>query len=527
MKARWCLSAALALGSATGVWGDEPAAAKGAAPKAATKATSVRAAVLIPATPLTPATKATKTADAVPATPVIAATPTTPATPAASGSTPAGRFLGSILKALSGGDSQPAITIEGALDGAANLNGPAPADASHQPLKTVRVAGEGGATLQTLAVAETGEVVCLIGPARYAAVGAGSENKLPPSEIHVFDRDGKLLQHWSVPFTGQSVALGGKGEIWVAGDGHVARYTADGKLDVQVEVPHIREMLNNREAMEKQAREQIEATRKSYEQQLAELKKQLEEAKKREAEKPAEEVKRPMPRVAGQPVFINPNDSKFIEQQIQAYENAMKTVGNQRVEDIIRQNLGRLRTINGLSVTDKEIFLMCGETQGYGFSLWRMDLQLTKSEKLLSRLSGCCGQMDVQVRGETIAIAENTRHRVARYDLEGALVDSFGVRGRESKGNSFGGCCNPMNCRIMPNGDVYTSESEGIVKRFNAKGEFVEFVGMVKLTGGCKNVAVAASVSGDRVYFCDQPGSQFIILERKPVAETTAAAGGE
>jgi hypothetical protein len=77
-----------------------------------------------------------------------------------------------------------------------------------------------------------------------------------------------------------------------------------------------------------------------------------------------------------------------------------------------------------------------------------------------------------------------------------------------------------MNCRITASGDVYTAESEGVIKKFNSKGEFVALIGTAKLTGGCKNVAVAASPDGDTVYFCDLPGSQIIILKKStaPVA---------
>ena len=103
----------------------------------------------------------------------------------------------------------------------------------------------------------------------------------------------------------------------------------------------------------------------------------------------------------------------------------------------------------------------------------------------------------------------------------GKLVSHFGKRERESEGECFGGCCNPMNCRIGAGGEIYTAESEGVVKKFNAQGEFVALIGTVKLSGGCKNVAVAASPKGDRVYFCDLPGSRIIVLAQK----TATAAG--
>ena len=72
-----------------------------------------------------------------------------------------------------------------------------------------------------------------------------------------------------------------------------------------------------------------------------------------------------------------------------------------------------------------------------------------------------------------------------------------------------------MNLRAATNGDIFTAESEGIIKRFNEKGDFLAVVGQVRLAGGCKNVAVAANGTGDRVYFCDQPGSRIIILAKK------------
>ena len=76
-----------------------------------------------------------------------------------------------------------------------------------------------------------------------------------------------------------------------------------------------------------------------------------------------------------------------------------------------------------------------------------------------------------------------------------------------------------MNVRIVSGGTVYTAESEGFVKEFSPKGEFVKLVAHATVTGGCKNVAVAATPDGKTVYFCDQPGSQIIILTLKTTAK--------
>lgn len=471
--------------------------------------------------PALEAKRTAKPASTVPATRVVPAVPKGAAKPATTES-PAGqatsalfRAIGEALSPRTAPAATPAvITLEGAAPDAPQA---APPESTHQLLKAVKVSGERGATLQTLAATPEGNVVCLLGPSRYAPVGQSASPLSPKSEVRLFDRDGKELRRWSVAFTGQSVAVGPGGEIFVAGDGRVAKFSADGKLDVETEVPHIQDLLKDNAALEQQAREQIKSTLESYEETIRNMKQQIETIEKSVKEKGAE-------RNAANPNGDRRQELSLLKSQVQAYENALKSTKGQDLKDTIRSITSRMRIINGLSVTEKDVYVMCGETKGYGYSLWRMNSALTKSEKVLSRLSGCCGQMDVQVRGDQIVIAENTRHRVARYGLDGTLADSFGARNRESIGAKFGGCCNPMNCRIMDNGDIYTAESEGVIKKFNSQGEFVALIGVVRLTGGCKNVAVAATPQGERVFFCDQPGSQFVILEAKPAAET--AAGG-
>jgi hypothetical protein len=66
---------------------------------------------------------------------------------------------------------------------------------------------------------------------------------------------------------------------------------------------------------------------------------------------------------------------------------------------------------------------------------------------------------------------------------------------------------------------VYTAESEGYVKEFAPNGDFVKLVAHAKVEGGCKNVAVAATPDGKTIYFCDQPGSQIIVLALKSTAK--------
>jgi sugar lactone lactonase YvrE len=75
-----------------------------------------------------------------------------------------------------------------------------------------------------------------------------------------------------------------------------------------------------------------------------------------------------------------------------------------------------------------------------------------------------------------------------------------------------------MNVRGGSQGQIYTAESEGIVRAFDKEGKPLGVLGSVKITGGCKNVAIAVSPNGNTVYFCDQPGSKIHIMARKPEA---------
>jgi hypothetical protein len=120
----------------------------------------------------------------------------------------------------------------------------------------------------------------------------------------------------------------------------------------------------------------------------------------------------------------------------------------------------------------------------------------------------------VQCCSNDIIVAENTRHRFAKYDRDGKELVTGGKRGKETEPGCFGGCCNPMNVRSC-GGDVLTAESEGIIKKFSSTGEFMTIVGTVNISGGCKNVAIAATKDESRIYFCDQPGGKVIILKKK------------
>src|SRR5205823_11698357 len=106
-----------------------------------------------------------------------------------------------------------------------------------------------------------GKIVGLVGPARYAPIGVEGA-AAATSEICLFDREGKELQRWALPFAGQSVGVGADGAIYAAGDGHIARYSADGKLQSQADAPHLAE-LKNEKLLRRAAEEQLQPQKES------------------------------------------------------------------------------------------------------------------------------------------------------------------------------------------------------------------------------------------------------------------------
>lgn len=371
-----------------------------------------------------------------------------------------------------------------------------PKSATKDSYRRIKVnATVGWLSLQTFCVNHEGQLVALLGTSRYA------NEKSKPSEVQILSPQGAVIKEWKLSFSAQSINIGPDHLIYVAGDGKVAKYDNEGKELALMSLPHIDEMVGNNDKMRKDAEELLKKQQESYNKSILSLEKQLERLKK---DKTPEQLKSAAAKIS------------MLESQIQAYQQIGGDKSSRKIDEVVEQLLTRLRIINSIAISDQDVFLVCGDNKGYGYNLWRTDLGFHDPKLVINNLRGCCGQMDVQIAGSDIIVAQNTEHKFGRYDREGKLIGKFGKQGRGSDPACFGGCCNPMNVRAAPNGDVFTSESEGIIKRFSSTGEFKSEVGKCSLTGGCKNVAVAVSPDSKHVYFCDQPGSQIVVLELPP-----------
>lgn len=377
--------------------------------------------------------------------------------------------------------------------------------ASHKLLKEVKLTGKNGNGLQTLAVDADGRVLALVAPPR----GFSAAQKGVTSAVHILDSDGKETDVLTVNFHASAVNAGPDGTIYIAGDGKLARFDKKGKAigDV-VELPFIAEMLKDKDKMKAKAEKQVKDQKDSFTKMVDQYKDRtakLEEKAKAAKEKGEELSKTDVAQL------------KQNKQILDSFKETEKYYDSMTVESVLEGILGRVKVINSVSANEKEVYLVSGESEGYGFALWRMGTDLKDPKKVMTGMTGCCGQMDVQCCGGDIVVAENTKHRFARYDRDGKELAAGGKRGKETEPGCFGGCCNPMNVKACGE-DVLTAESEGLIKRFGPTGEFKGIVGAVAISGGCKNVAVGSTADMSRVFFCDQPGSRVLILAKKPEA---------
>jgi len=385
---------------------------------------------------------------------------------------------------------------------------------THQQVKVLEPnGGDAKLRLQDFCVASDGSVIALMAGA--APIGdTGEETEQPvqasnQSQVCILDADGKVLRKWDLSFVGQTIATGADGSVFVGGNSHLAHFDPQGKLLAEADAPQMA-ALANKEELREQAEEQLESDKAQAEQmiktfedtlkdekQLAELQKQIETQLTEQAEGNS---------------GIKYDLKKIYTEQIES----LRKQQTQSIEDVIASITAKLQQINAITTSGNDVFIACPMPKGYGFAVWRMDLAFANPKQIIKDLSGCCGQMDIQAHGDEVFVAENSKHRVGRYNREGAAISGFGFghADREGLGAGFGGCCNPMNLCFTSDGGLLAAESNGVVKRFTLDGKYEGMVGVAKVPSGCKNSAIGVSSDGDRVYYIDIQKSKILVLAR-------------
>jgi hypothetical protein len=168
----------------------------------------------------------------------------------------------------------------------------------------------------------------------------------------------------------------------------------------------------------------------------------------------------------------------------------------------------------GMFVSDKNVFLALGMGNSMRATedIYRFNLDLTGAKKIIEQQYGCCSHIDLQVMNGELLIAENSRHRVNRFDLDGKPLGKWGKRDRTGI-EGFAACCNPVNIDIGPDNVLYTAESGiGRIKKYTPEGEYLGVVGYVETTEFDRGSRLAAqtcyipievNMDASRVYVMD------------------------
>jgi hypothetical protein len=345
----------------------------------------------------------------------------------------------------------------------------------------------------------------------FAACGNG------PGEIREFTPAGEFVSSWQIDTKPEAINVGSDGNVYVAGQGRLLKLSDSGEVLLDEEAPHVAAITANPEKIReeiieqtKQMREQFTEQIKVYEDMLAPLKEKSEE------ERTAEE---------GQQI-------EMFEQVIKQYTDMSERYGGEElteeeIDEKVAASIEYKSRTASISEFNGEVFIATGAVEGYGYDVWKMNDEFADGAVVITGLRGCCGQMDVQCCENGVFVAENSRHRVARYDTAGEMLASWGEQAREGL-HGFGSCCNPMNVAFGSDGTVYTAEdTTGRIKQFTPEGELVALIGKVDIVPGCKKVAIAVAKDGGNVFMLDITKNQIHVMDRLKPGETVAYSESE
>jgi hypothetical protein len=216
------------------------------------------------------------------------------------------------------------------------------------------------------------------------------------------------------------------------------------------------------------------------------------------------------------------------EQMKEQYGPDAKELTEERIEEMVKASIQYKLKVASISSDDKAVYVACGMPTGYGYAVWKLSPDFKDGKEIVSGLSGCCGQMDVQANSDGVFVAENSRKRVRRFDADGKSICDWGKASEGIEG--FGSCCNPMNLAFDAKGSVFTAEdTTGRIKRYSPDGKLLSVVGAADVVPGCKKVSIGVDSTGERVFMLDITKNNVAVLKRvrpdpkEPLAEATTA----
>lgn len=374
---------------------------------------------------------------------------------------------------------------------------------------------------------------CLTPDNRIVAGFGGGEG-----ELRVFDEAGEYAESWSAPFAPEAIHVRADGKIFLAGEGQLARLSSAGQLELQREAPHAASMGKNLEKIRsdvveqhKQQAEMFTQQADQYDQLIERAEEQVNDLKKQLSELGDDSNAARKEQLEQQLTMREQMKKQYAEVKKQWDEMVArqkpKELTDDEIDELVKQSIQYKQQASSISATDDEVFLATHAAVGYGFDVWKMDADFADGETIITGLSGCCGQMDVKAGEDGLFVAENSKHRVCRYDRDGKMIGNWG-HGARTGIEGFGSCCNPMNVAFGPEGVVYTAEDNtGRIKRYSPDGKLLGLVGSVELVPGCKNCSIAVSSDGTHVYMLDITRGHIVRMEPYKPGEAPAPAAVE
>jgi hypothetical protein len=234
----------------------------------------------------------------------------------------------------------------------------------------------------------------------------------------------------------------------------------------------------------------------------------------------------PMPDSGPHPKMIHACDDGTVyvagHGKIASYDKSGKRTAMADIDKLS----GEKSLASGLFVSGEHVFLAVGMGNSMRATedIYRFNRDLTGAKKIIEQQYGCCSHIDLQVMNGELLIAENSRHRVNRFDLDGKPLGKWGKRDRTGI-EGFAACCNPVNIDIGPDNVLYTAESGiGRIKTYTPGGKFLGVVGYVDTTefdNGSRLAAqtcyipIEVSPDASRVYVMDVRANLIRVLAAK------------
>ena len=321
--------------------------------------------------------------------------------------------------------------------------------------------------------------------------------------IQFYNLDLDLVKQFQLPFAPTALDIDQSGNLFVGGVGKAVKLSRQGEIIAGCQSPNM--MGVDLEQLKRDRRQVLLAQRKELQdiwqgyvdgmkEQISEIKEGIDAGK-----------------------ALSEDDSrklKTLESRRDSFLNAIEEA-NVITDAEVQTSIEQATRITAMTITPRDLFLVTNARAGSSYEVYRFDHNFEQPQRVLQGLRGCCRQLDIHAVGDNFAVAENTKFNIAVYDRDGEELNRFGEHVRVQK-QGFSSCCNPMNVLCCENGDYLTAESGvGKIKRFNARGEIIGYVGEAKIGPGCKSVALGFDPKLDRYFVQHQDSNEICILNRR------------